>query len=155
MRHEDGYEDFTDNGLQGTWSCMINHVLVNQGTRMKPVEMSKSKWQSWSKWEGLMRQSERRNMMQMRKCIVMSPDNAIRVKYFIRNVEVMRNEWMKLVQLGNSEWPDSWFWWNCWWEYIRIMRFDLTICGRVSLLHWVIFFGFQWFGELGFTSSSE
>ena len=37
-------------------------------------------------------------MTQMRKCIVMSPDDEIRVKNFIRNVEAMRNEWMKLVQ---------------------------------------------------------
>ena len=50
-----------------------------------------------------MRRNERRNMTQMRKCIAMSPDDETRVKCFIRNVEAMRNEWMKLVQPGNSQ----------------------------------------------------
>ena len=50
-----------------------------------------------------MRRSKRRNTMQMRKCIVVSPDNEIRIKCFIRNVEVVRNKQLKLVQPGNSQ----------------------------------------------------
>ena len=50
-----------------------------------------------------MRRSKRRNTMQMMKCIVMSPDDEIKVEWFIRNVEAMRNKWLKLVQPGNSQ----------------------------------------------------
>ena len=50
-----------------------------------------------------MRRSERRNTTQMRKCIVMSPDDEIRIECFIRNVEAMRNKQLKLVQPGNSQ----------------------------------------------------
>ena len=39
----------------------------------------------------------------MMKCIVMRPDNKIKVKCFIRIVELMRNEQLKLVQPGNSQ----------------------------------------------------
>ena len=144
MRHEDSQEDSADDGLQCLWSLRQKYVLVNQGTPMKPVEMSKCKWWSWHEREGTMRRSKRRNTTWMRKCIVVSPDNEIRIKCFIRNVKAMRNKWMKL-QPGNSKWPGSCFWWNCWWEWIGIMRFGLTICGRASLLQQVVFFGFQWF----------
>ena len=51
----------------------------------------------------MMRRSERRNTTQMRKCAVMRPHDKIKVKSFIRNVEVMTNKQLKLVQLGNSQ----------------------------------------------------
>ena len=50
-----------------------------------------------------MRRSERRNKTQMRRCIVMSADDKIKVKSFIRKVEVMTNRQLKLVQPGNSQ----------------------------------------------------
>ena len=50
-----------------------------------------------------MRRSKRRNTTQMRKNIVMSADDEIKVKSFIRNVEVMTNKQLKLVQPGNSQ----------------------------------------------------
>ena len=121
---------------------MQNCVLVNPGTPMKPVEMWEYKWWSWHESEAQMRRNERRNTMWMKWCVEISLVDKEWLKCCIRSVDKTRNECLKLAQPGNSQWPGGWFGWNCWGEWIRTMRFDLTICSRVSLLQRVVFLGF-------------